>query len=145
MSKPVALGFGRCGVGVFIVLLAFASGCGRSYDGPQRYEVSGKVTFRGQSVPKGFIRLVPDRSKGNRGPGGGAPIIDGQYATSEEKGIVGGPHLVTVTGSDGVPYSEDGEDIPEGRQLFPAYKLQFDFPKEDTDWDIDVPERAPSR
>ncbi len=145
MSKPAAVRFGRCGVGALVVLFAFASGCGKSYDGPQRYEVSGTVTYQGKPVPKGFIRFVPDRSIGNRGSGGGAPIIDGQYATSEAKGVVGGPHLVTVTGTDGVPYAEYGEEIPDGRQLFPTYQLQFDFPKEDTDWDVDVPEKIPSK
>jgi len=128
---------------VFVLAMMFVltSGCGKSHDGPTRYQVSGKVTYQSQAVPKGFIRFVPDTSEGNHGPGGGAPITDGKYATPERQSIVGGPHLITVTGTDGIPITEYGEEIPDGRQLFPAHQQKFDFPKEDTQWDVDVPEK----
>ncbi len=124
------------------ITFVLTTGCGKPHDGPIRYQVSGKVTYQGQPVPKGFIRFVPDTSQGNRGPGGGAPITDGNYATPARQSIVGGPHLITITGTDGIPITEYEEEILEGRQLFPTYQLKFDFPKEDTQWDVDVPEKA---
>lgn len=131
-SVPVALAVGAA-------CFAFVSGCGEGYGGPQRYTVSGSVTYQGQAVPKGFVRFAPDTSKGNSGPGGGAPIEDGYFETPREKGIVGGPYVVTITGTDGVPTTEFGEELPDGKQLFPAHRTRHEFPREDTEWDFDVP------
>lgn len=118
--------------------ILFASGCGDTTD----YSVSGKVTFKGQPVKKGFISFEPDGEKGNKGPGGGAPIVDGNYSTPRGKGMVGGPYLVKIIGFDGVPTSQSGEELPDGKALFPIYQVEVDFPKQNTNQDFDVPADA---
>lgn len=126
-----------------LVLLAFSvAGCGSS-DG--LYEVSGQVTYQGKPVPSGYIKLIPDTSKGNSGPGGGAEIVDGTYRTPSGKGVVGGPYIVEIVGTDGVPYTESGEEIPDGKPLFKAYETTFDFPKETTVKDFEVPDKVPPK
>jgi hypothetical protein len=114
-----------------------ATGCGDA--GPRRYQVSGTVTYRDQPVPRGFITFEPDDSRGNQGPGGGSPIVNGKYATAEGKGISGGPYRVKIVGSDGVPFTENGEQILEGSPLFPPYETTVDFPNESTEKDFIVP------
>ena len=114
-------------------------GCGDAKDAKTRYTVSGKVTFGGKPVSAGFVIFEPDASLKNAGPGCGASIKDGYYETEKNKGIVGGPYLITVAGSDGIPTTIDGEDAPQGASIFPVYKTQFDFPKSDTTWNIEVP------
>lgn len=120
--------------------LAGISGCGGGNDGPKRYGVSGTVTYDGKPVPRGFIIFEPDSSKGNSGPGGGASIVDGRFATESGKGTVGGPHIVKVTGYDGVPTTnEEGMELPEGEELFDLYETTADFPKdEDAELELDV-------
>jgi hypothetical protein len=113
-------------------------GCGSS-DGPTRYRVSGTVSFRGQPVPKGFITLEPDGNAGNSGPGGGAEIVNGRYNTGTEGGVVGGPYVVRIVGYDGVEASMSGETLPDGKPLFPPYETTFDFPKEPSTKDFEVP------
>lgn len=112
-------------------------GCGS--DGPPRYGVHGTVTFDGQPIPKGFIKLLPDASQGNDGPGGGAPIENGKYATPSGKGIIGGPHVVRIVGFDGVPTAMGGEELADGKSLFPPYETTINFPKEDAQQDFNVP------
>lgn len=124
------------------ILTMSANGCGGKGDGPQRYHVSGKVTFRGKPVPKGFITFRPDNSKQNTGPGSGAAIENGEYTLENGKGVVGGPYIVEITGSDGVPFEEEGEKVPDGKELFPKYTTSFSFPKEDTTKDFEVPDTA---
>lgn len=121
-----------------VCLTLFGLGCQRGDDGPQRFRLSGTVTYNGKPVPKGFINFNP--AEGNPGPGSGAEIVDGKYETREGKGIIGGPHIVIITGSDGVPYEECGETVQGGKQLFPRYQTEVDFPKEDGEENFDVPE-----
>jgi len=120
-------------------LAVLIAGCGRVEDGPQRYKVSGTVTYDGEPVPKGFIMLSPDTSKGNKGPGSGAKIVDGKFETQDGKGTVGGWHKVRITGSDGIPTTENGEELPDGKQLFPAYETEIELPKEDSEQSFEVP------
>lgn len=118
-----------------IAPLLFAA-CGT--DGPARYDVSGAVTFDGQPVPAGRIVFEPDSTQSNQGPAAYADIESGRYATPRGKGHVGGPHVVRITGTDGVPSGE----LPDGRQLFPEYKTTLDLPQDDADHDFDVPATA---
>ncbi len=121
-----------------LALAASISGCGGS-SGPQRYDVSGTVTYEGKPVISGFVYFSPDVELGNKGPGGGAPIADGKFKTGVEKGVVGGPHVVRVVGLDGVPAVVEGEKLPDGKPLFMPYFMNVDFPKKDHTVDITVP------
>jgi hypothetical protein len=134
MTRQISL---RFAFAALPALFLVAAGCG---DGSGSHTISGKVTHKGKAVPKGFITFIPDTSKGNSGPGGGAEIINGEYTTPDDKGIHGGAYIVQIVGFDGVPYSESGEEIPEGKSLFAKYQLAVDLPKESTTKDFTVPD-----
>jgi hypothetical protein len=127
-----------------VILAGLLAGCGGS-DGPTRYDVSGSVSYDGKPVPKGFITFIPDTDQGNTGPGGGAVIENGHYETESGKGVVGGPHIIRITGYDGKPTQMSGEDMPDGQPIFQTYQTTFDFPKEDTEKDFTVPAGPPAR
>jgi hypothetical protein len=120
-----------------LVLTLLVCGCGS--EGIARYELSGTVTYDGQPVPKGFVTITPDTSKGNEGPGGGAEIVDGKFRTPSGKGIIGGPHVVRIVGYDGVPTRMEGEELPDGKSLFPPYQANIDFPKQDSEHSFAIP------
>lgn len=127
-------------INAFLVLALFASaltGCGSSDEGPKRYTLSGKATYaNGKPIPAGEINFAPDSSQGNSGPGASARIKEGAYATEPGKGIIGGKHVVTIIGYDGVPFGES----TDGKPLFAKpYETQVDFPKQDSTRDFAVP------
>lgn len=122
-----------------LTLLGLLSGCGQD-TGPQRYEVSGSVTYEGKPVLKGFVYFSPDTEQGNKGPGGGAPIDQGKFKTERGKGVVGGPHVIRVVGYDGVAAVVEGEQLTDGKPLFIPYFMKVDFPKKDHVLDIPVPQ-----
>lgn len=115
------------------VLVVVALGCGSGDTGPQRYQVSGKVTFKGQPVPVGSIYFETAN-----GPSGGAQIINGSYDTSSGKGVVGGSHDVVIQGFDGAG-TAPGE---LGTPIFKPFRVSEDFPKADTTKDFEVPASA---
>jgi hypothetical protein len=121
---------------LLIVLALAAAGCGA---GDGRFQVFGSVTYKGQPVPKGHLVFEPDTDQGNAGPGSGARIESGQYRTPPGQGVVGGPHRVKIVGYDGVPTTEEGEELPQGRSLFVPYVTTVDFPKADVRQDFEVP------
>ncbi len=124
-------------VSALVVSCFLVAGCGRD-DGPQRFEVSGKVTFDDMSVPAGRIQFEPDTSKGNKGPAGYAQIKDGTYSTQQTgKGTVGGPHVVVILGFDGKPRPEI--ELDSGTPIFPEYRATVELPKESTTKNFDVP------
>ena len=134
----------RCTLAAALMASLTVLGCGGAKDSPTLFTVSGNVTFNGKPVPVGFVVFEPDTSQQNSGPGCGAAIKNGYYETDKNKGITGGPYRITVAGSDGIATILDGEDAPHGASLFPPYKTQFDFPKEDTTWNIEVPVASPA-
>ncbi|WP_437187766.1 hypothetical protein SH668x_001176 [Planctomicrobium sp. SH668] len=114
------------------------AGCGGSEDaGPQRYRIEGTVTFEGKPVAIGKILFTPDNSQGNMGPGAVADIKDGKYETAKGAGVVGGPHLVQITGFDGI--IPPGVPAPFGTELFKPQTLKEELPKKDATVDLVVP------
>lgn len=106
---------------------------------PSRHDVSGKVTFKGQPVPRGQVIFSPDLAKGNDGPQGYAEIEDGFYDTSKgDKGSPAGPVVVRIEGFDG----QVTEDRPYGKALFVDYRVNLDLPRESSQKDFDVPASA---
>jgi hypothetical protein len=126
---------------LLLTLVMLGLGCAKN--GLERYEVSGNVTHDGQPVPKGFITFEPDADQGNSGPGGGADIVNGRFRTAAGKGVVGGPYLIKIVGYDGVPVTESGENLPEGKPLFAPHHTKVEFPKQNTQQDFDVKPDAP--
>jgi hypothetical protein len=75
------------------VLATAPFGCGRQ--GPERVVVSGTVTYRGQPLKEGCIRLVP--AKGTVAPVSVAAIIDGRYVIKSHGGVPVGTHRIEIT------------------------------------------------
>lgn len=131
-------GFSRFGAS----LLAISSVCGLLVgcsSESNRYDISGKVTFKGQPVPVGKIYFSPDTSKGNDGPQGFADIKDGRYDTRSQssKGSPTGAVTVRIEGFDGHPVG----DFAFGRPLF-VYETTLELSKATTEQNFDVPESA---
>lgn len=126
------------GCAVLTLACILTVGCGGD-TGARKNTVSGTVTFDGKPVPKGFITFEPDSKKGNSGPAGGAEIVNGSYKTPSGKGVAGGPYKVKIVGTDGAPTTESGEELPDGKPLFPAYYTDVEFSGEDTTKDFAVP------
>jgi hypothetical protein len=118
--------------------LILAAGCGGP-DGPPRYDLSGTVKFNGRPVPAGYIVFEPDTSQGNAGPGTQADIRDGHYETPPEQGTIGGPHVITISGFDGVAFEDGPMRNPLGRPLFASFQTTEDLPKEAATKDFTVP------
>ena len=69
-----------------------------------------------------------------------AAIRDGRYDTSESgNGFVGGPHIVRISGFDGVA---PNDDAPYGRPVFLGYEETADLPEGTANKDFDVPASA---
>ena len=127
-------------VGLAAVLgavLIFTAGC-RS--GKKVGQVSGKVTFKGQPVPAGYISFMPDSTKGNQGSMKVAQIKDGRYDTSlaSDPGVVPGPTIIRIAGFDGKVIPHFGQ----GKQIFNVYELRDTLPEGTTTKDFTVPDSA---
>lgn len=112
-------------------------GCGHN-SGPRRYEISGKVSHRGQPVRIGSINFEPDATAGNSGPGSMATISEGHYRTHPGKGVVGGPYRVRIIGFDGAP----ADGLGDGQPLFAEVLYTVDLPKQKSVRDFDVSDSA---
>ncbi len=134
------LGNGKllCAAGFVAWWLLAAGGCGGGGgDGPPRFDVSGSVTFNSQPVPFGRIVFDPDTAAGNKGPQGFAEIRDGRYDTRTGRGIVGGAHVVRISGFGKDPKTGN-EDNPVPA-LFPDYQTKVELPKQESTQDFEVP------
>ncbi|MEQ1828667.1 MAG: hypothetical protein ABL921_22080 [Pirellula sp.] len=125
------------GLAVFLVISSFILGCG---SGERRYDISGTVTFKGKPVPEGYIVFEPDSSKGNSGGPGKAKILDGKYDTSAEpdSGVLGGPHVVRITGFEHKISGMTGSEVTLPKSLFTDYTVSEDLPKKNGKMDFDV-------
>ena len=123
-----------------IVGLAFLTGCNNE---PERFDLSGTVTYKGTPVPAGNIIFSPDDSKGNRGPSTSATILNGKYSTPSGQGVFGGPYVARIFGSDGIPAPIPGDPNktlnPSGKQLFPDIQVPIDLPKKPGSQDFSLP------
>lgn len=110
---------------LFVVSLSL-SGCG---EGSPYSNVSGTVTYQGQPVANGEIRMTPDSNQGNQGPAVVAIIKDGAYSTPEGKGVVGGIYQLRIMGFKGKIESEDPTAPEFGGRLFKTQTQSAEFPK----------------
>ncbi len=133
---------GRLTIGLPAVATALllVVGCGRPNKEPPRYNLSGKVSYRGAAVPHATIFFQPDRAKGNNGPQFSARIIDGAYKTLPGRGPTGGPYLAIITGLDPSAARNTGpHNMPPAEPLFPQFQVSIDLPKQDSTRDFVVP------
>ncbi len=68
-------------------------GCGGSEGDPA--SLSGKVTFDGQPIAKGNMKLIPTGDA--PGQGGVTQIVDGSYEVTKSDGALAGTHKVMIT------------------------------------------------
>lgn len=133
---------------VCFVAASAMSGCGQGESGPQRFDVSGTVTYDSLPVPAGSIQFMPDTSKGNSGPIGYASIVDGKFNTAEGgKGVVEeGAYLVTISGLKSAPVISDTppnpDDPVEDNTLFPDYQVSVELTSSSSPQDFIVPVAA---
>ena len=122
ICKPTA----KKRTGAILLAAIILAGCGQRE--PTRYELQGSVSWQGKPVPRGYVVFSPDAKKGSSGPGTQAEIVDGRYKTPPGRGVVGGPHVITATGFDGVSYTDGPVTNPNGKLLFSEEKLELDLP-----------------
>ena len=123
---------------VLVVCLAFMLGCAAK---PQPAQLSGKVTFKGQPVPAGFISFAPDVGKGGLGEMRVLQIKDGVYDSSKEHepGIKPGPYFLRISGFDGKRIPMYGQ----GKQIFnEVQELYHTVPQGTSVKDFEIPESA---
>jgi hypothetical protein len=122
-------------------LLALSVGCSPSE--PELSQLSGKVTFKGQPVPAGFISFTPDLTVG--GQIRVLQIKDGVYNSSQDTPQEGGdpglkPGLYTIRIS-----GFDGKRIPffgQGKQIFNEVQDTYTVPAGASTHDFVIPESA---
>jgi hypothetical protein len=82
-------------------------GCGDNSDLPQRYPVSGTVTYNGKPLEKGTISFAPTDPNGR---GAGGMIADGRYSLTthdENDGAIPGKYKVSVLAKEADPSKVD--------------------------------------
>jgi hypothetical protein len=81
-------------------LVALAGCNNKTYDGAQRFPISGKVMVDGQPLDQGVIAFIPkgarEGAKELQGRPAGSPIRDGQYAVVEEMGPTAGAYRIEI-------------------------------------------------
>jgi len=120
---------------LFTACVFLACGCSSK---PKPAQLSGKVTFKGQPVPAGFITLTPDVANGNLGQNTVLQIKDGVYDSSRKNppGIKPGPYFLRISGFDGkvIPY------FGQGKQIFNEWKdIEFTVPDGVSTKDFEIP------
>jgi hypothetical protein len=101
----------------------FLAGCDRrDYSGPQRYPLTGDVTYDGQPVDWGSISFLPKAGGEQRVSGG--LIENGKYNVPEAQGANAGEHRVEIRWLKltGRKYkdADSGEMVDERKEALPA-------------------------
>jgi len=127
-------------IGRMVCLAAILVAAGCSGAKTKVAQLSGKVTFKGQPVPTGYITFMPDSSAGNVGQIKKFDIKDGTYDTKQgpDPGVQPGPNILTVAGFDGKVIAY----YPQGKQIFNAVELKETIPEGATTKDIPIPDSA---
>ncbi len=120
-----------------ILSVILVAGCSAK---PQLSQLSGKVTFKGEPVPAGYISFTPDVAKGGLGQIKVMQIKDGVYdsAKESEPGINPGAYLIKIAGFNGKKEPKFGQ----GKQIFNPVDDEFTVPSGTTTKDFVVPDSA---
>lgn len=122
----------RMWFGPAFALAVIMAGCSRE-SGERRYDVSGRIIYRGEPVPAGTMLFSPDGAHGADGPATVADITDGRYRTRRGRGAVAGRYVVTIYGTDGTLATET-----EDNSLFPPYTTHVTIDRANTSHDFEV-------
>ncbi len=98
---------------VTVLGLMCYTGCGRS--GPEMADFSGTVTYKGEPIKDGSIKMIPE--SGTIAPVTPVQIKDGNFSATGERGIIVGKYRlefhsyqrITEGAGDG---AQEGVDIP---------------------------------
>jgi hypothetical protein len=117
--------------------LALAAGCSSK---PPLSQLSGKVTFKDQPVPAGWISFTPDVAAGGLGQVKVLQIKDGVYDSAKENdpGLNPGVYQVRIAGFDGVRIPLYGQ----GKQIFNPIEDKHTVPEGTSTKDFVIPESA---
>lgn len=110
-------------------------GCGTKAQGPELFQLTGKVTVNGEPIPAGTIELVPDASKGNQGPWVLLTVRDGKYSTDKRNGIVGGPYKARIEVFDGKP-TDPSQEL--GNPVGPPHSVEVELPRKNGTHDFEL-------
>lgn len=113
-------------------------GCSRA---PKPIQLSGKVTFKGQPVPAGYITFMPDVGSGNKGSTKLIKIKDGVYDSSQappDQALTPGAYQLRIAGFDGHIQPR----FNQGKQLFNPVEESFVVPNNVSTKDFTVPDSA---
>jgi len=124
----------RCaGLSGLVAVLMVVAGCSSE---PKLAQMSGKVTFKGQPVPAGYISFTPDF--GQKGEVRVVQIKDGAYDSSKEQtpGVFPGSCTVRIAGYNGNPEKL----FPQGKQIFNTYEFKETVADGTVTKDFTVPE-----
>ena len=117
-------------------MVVVSGGCGQAKR--EVSNLSGKVMFKGQPVPVGFINFLPDVAGGNRGEVKAFEIKDGAYNPAEgpNPGIYPGPNKIMISGFNGKPKMPLW---PKGEQIFNPINLDVTVANGTNTKDFEVP------
>lgn len=122
---------------VAAAFMALAVGCSSK---PKLAQLSGKVTFKSQPVPAGWISFTPDVAAGGIGEVKVFQIKDGQYDSSKEvpSGLKPGVYLIRIAGFDGkvIPF------YGQGKQIFNPVEDKYTVPEGNSTKDFVIPPSA---
>jgi hypothetical protein len=93
---------------VCVLVAGSIVGCG----GGDACSLSGQVTFEGQPIGDGNIRLNP--IEGTPGKGGAAKIVNGAYEIAEGDGMLAGKHQVLISATRGTGRMMRAENLDGG-------------------------------
>ena len=125
----------QCPLAIGATVLLALCGCSKQ-EGPQRFNVHGKLTLAGKECPLGTLFFIPDTQKGGSGPGSFTKAEKGVFRTEPGKGVTPGPHKVEIAAFDGIPNSSSHEGNPLTSKVF---TVEVTIPAEDCELNFDVP------
>jgi hypothetical protein len=108
---------------------------------PKPVQLSGKVTFKGQPVPAGYIIFMPDVGNGNRGTTKLLRIKDGVYDSSQEppdQALTPGAYQLRIAGFDGNIQPR----FNQGKQIFNPVEETCVIPDSVSTKDFTIPDSA---
>jgi len=117
---------------------SFAGGCSPK---PKTVQLSGKVIFKGQPVPAGYITFMPDVGDGNRGSIKLLKIKDGIYDSSQEppdQALTPGAYQLRIAGFDGRIQPR----FNQGKQIFNPVEESIVVPDNVSTKDFTIPDSA---
>ena len=80
---------------LLVTVMLVASGCSDPYAG--RFEVTGKISIKGEPLKDGTIFFVPLDGQGSQA---NAPFKNGAYTIAKAEGLLPGKYLVRISSAD---------------------------------------------